>query len=70
MGMAAAEAGDPGGGEHLVPALPPHLVDLEGASPIPHSPASGRKAPSTAALVPVDGAGEELIPAMPPSSGL
>ena len=69
MGVAAADAADPGGGDSLVPALPLHLAEWTEASPTPHSPWK-QKAASTTALVPVEGGehggGELILPALPP----
>ncbi|KAI5009560.1 hypothetical protein ZWY2020_011697 [Hordeum vulgare] len=66
MGMAAADAGDPGGEEHLLPAVPPLLGDSTVPPQFRHSPC-GRKAASMEALVPVEGGehggSEDLIPA-------
>ncbi|KAI4990708.1 hypothetical protein ZWY2020_039079 [Hordeum vulgare] len=66
MGMAAADAGDPGGEEHLLPAVPPLLGDSAVPPQLRHSPC-GRKAASMEALVPVEGGehggSEDLIPA-------
>ena len=70
MGLAAANAGDPSGGGHMVQALHPHLADRAEAPPHPPHPLSPWKKPaSMAAAVPAEGAedgGEHLIPAFPP----
>ena len=70
MGLAAADAGDPSGGEHMVPALHPHLTDRAEAPPHPPHPLSPWKKPaSMAAVILVEGdedGVEHLIPAVPP----
>ncbi|KAI4995505.1 hypothetical protein ZWY2020_035408 [Hordeum vulgare] len=66
MGMAAADAGDPGGEEHLLPTVPPLLGDNAVPPQLRHSPCR-RKAASMEALVSVEGGehggSEDLIPA-------
>jgi hypothetical protein len=60
MGMAADDAGDPGGGEHLLPALPPYPADRMEAPPTPISPWQ-KNAASMAMAVLRDG-GEVHLP--------
>ncbi|KAI4970336.1 hypothetical protein ZWY2020_001250 [Hordeum vulgare] len=66
MGMAAADAGDPDGEEHLLPAVPPLLGESAVPPQFRHSPCRW-KAASMEALVPVEGGehggSEDLIPA-------